>query len=41
MEFDQELQPGILVRRYKRFLADVQLDKHKIRLVYFKGNSVI
>ena len=34
MEFDQELQPGILVRRYKRFLADVQLDKDKIITVH-------
>ena len=25
MQFNQELQPGILVRRYKRFLADITL----------------
>jgi sugar fermentation stimulation protein A len=34
MEFDQELQPGILIRRYKRFLADIQLEKHKIITVH-------
>ena len=34
MEFDQNLLPGILVRRYKRFLADVQLDKDKTITVH-------
>jgi sugar fermentation stimulation protein A len=34
MQFNQELQPGILVRRYKRFLADIQLDKNKIITVH-------
>ncbi len=30
MHFKQELQPGKLVRRYKRFLADIQLDDNII-----------
>lgn len=29
MEFNQKLQRGTLIRRYKRFLADVELDKGK------------
>ena len=34
MQFNQELQPGTLVRRYKRFLADVQLDNDEIITVH-------
>jgi sugar fermentation stimulation protein A len=34
MQFNQELQPGKLVRRYKRFLADVQLDNDTIITVH-------
>jgi len=34
MLFSQELQPGKLVRRYKRFLADIQLGKDKIVTVH-------
>jgi sugar fermentation stimulation protein A len=34
MHFEQELQPGKLVRRYKRFLADVELDNKKIITVH-------
>ena len=34
MEFDQNLLPGILVRRYKRFLADVQLQESRIITVH-------
>jgi sugar fermentation stimulation protein A len=34
MQFNQELQPGRLVRRYKRFLADIQLDNGKIITVH-------
>jgi sugar fermentation stimulation protein A len=34
MQFKRELQPGSLVRRYKRFLADVQLGNKKIITVH-------
>ena len=34
MKFDQKLQPGTLIRRYKRFLADVELDKGKTITVH-------
>jgi sugar fermentation stimulation protein A len=34
MQFNQELQPGILVRRYKRFLADIKLDNGEIITVH-------
>jgi len=34
MQFKRELQPGSLVRRYKRFLADVQLGNNKIITVH-------
>jgi sugar fermentation stimulation protein A len=34
MQFNQELQPGKLVRRYKRFLADVKLDNDTIITVH-------
>jgi len=30
MEFSKELEPGILVRRYKRFLVDIQLGNDSI-----------
>lgn len=34
MQFIQDLQPGILVRRYKRFLADIRLANDKIITVH-------
>jgi len=34
MQFDQELQPGKLVRRYKRFLADIELSNDKTITVH-------
>jgi sugar fermentation stimulation protein A len=34
MQFDQELQPGKLVRRYKRFLADIKLDNNETITVH-------
>jgi sugar fermentation stimulation protein A len=34
MQFEQELQPGILVRRYKRFLADIELADKKVITVH-------
>jgi len=34
MQFSQKLQPGILVRRYKRFLADIKLENDKIITVH-------
>ena len=34
MQFNQEQQPGILVRRYKRFLADIQLGSGEIITVH-------
>jgi len=30
MKFDQELLPGTLIKRYKRFLADVKLDSGEV-----------
>ena len=33
MQFKQELQPGILIKRYKRFLADIELaDKKRLTI---------
>jgi sugar fermentation stimulation protein A len=34
MQFNQELEPGLLVRRYKRFLADVELAGGEIITVH-------
>lgn len=34
MQFKQKLQPGILVRRYKRFLADIELADKKVITVH-------
>ncbi len=34
MQFKQELQPGILIRRYKRFLADIELSDEKVLTVH-------
>ena len=34
MQFNQELQSGILIRRYKRFLADIELVSHKVITVH-------
>jgi len=34
MQFKQRLQPGILIRRYKRFLADIELTDKKVLTVH-------
>jgi len=34
MQFNQELQPGTLVRRYKRFLADIKLGNDTVITVH-------
>ena len=34
MQFNQELQPGILIKRYKRFLADIELADKKVLTVH-------
>ena len=34
MQFKQELQPGILIKRYKRFLADIELADKKMLTVH-------
>ncbi|MDX2433098.1 MAG: DNA/RNA nuclease SfsA [Desulfobacterales bacterium] len=34
MQFKQELEPGILIRRYKRFLADIELSDKKVLTVH-------
>ena len=34
MQFNQELQPGILIKRYKRFLADIRLANGSIITVH-------
>ncbi|MFC1844610.1 DNA/RNA nuclease SfsA [Thermodesulfobacteriota bacterium] len=34
MQFKQELQPGILIKRYKRFLADIELEDKKVLTVH-------
>ncbi|KPK25476.1 MAG: transcriptional regulator, partial [Desulfobacterales bacterium SG8_35_2] len=34
MQFNQELQTGKLVRRYKRFLADIELENGEILTVH-------
>jgi len=34
MQFNQELQPGILIKRYKRFLADIELTDKKVLTVH-------
>ena len=34
MQFKQELQPGILLKRYKRFLADIELADKKVLTVH-------
>ena len=34
MQFKQKLQPGILIKRYKRFLADIELEDKKVLTVH-------
>jgi sugar fermentation stimulation protein A len=34
MQFKQELQPGVLLKRYKRFLADIELKDGRSITVY-------
>ena len=34
MQFKQDLQPGILIKRYKRFLADIELADKKVLTVH-------
>ena len=34
MQFNQELQPGILIKRYKRFLADIELTDKTVLTVH-------
>ncbi|MFC1844604.1 hypothetical protein ACFLZ5_07440 [Thermodesulfobacteriota bacterium] len=34
MQFKQELQPGILIKRYKRFLADIEFEDKKMLMAY-------
>jgi sugar fermentation stimulation protein len=34
MQFKQKLQPGILIKRYKRFLADIELTDKKALTVH-------
>ena len=34
MQFNQELQPGTLIRRYKRFLADIELGENTVITVH-------
>ena len=34
MQFKQDLQPGILIKRYKRFLADIELTDKKVITVH-------
>jgi sugar fermentation stimulation protein A len=34
MQFKQELQPGILIKRYKRFLADIELADKKMLTIH-------
>lgn len=34
MQFKQQLQPGVLIRRYKRFLADIELENGRILTVH-------
>jgi len=34
MQFKQELQPGVLIKRYKRFLADIELTDKKVLTVH-------
>jgi len=41
MQFNQKLQPGILLRRYKRFLADIRLENNKAVTVHCPNSGAM